>query len=351
MSKLRLLVVLLCAVTLIPVYVLAAEEGGLADPAESWELGFRLWFYISFVIWAGVTAALIIFIIKYKKKSPGRNVDGEYIHGNTGLEILWTAVPTVIVILLAAQTWKAFDELRSPPEDAYEINVTGYQFGFDYVYNYNLEGKLLKQPIKLVSNNKDKLVIPEGPVKLILGTRPGDVVHSFYVPEFKTKEDMIPGRKTYIYLLARKEHVGNTYPVYCAEYCGTRHSLMLSNVEVKSKNDFTQWINKQTAAIAEAAQASPVERGEKLVKSQCIGCHNITGAPGGYGPSLKGIFGSKVELEDGTTVTADAAYIKESIRQGGMKVVKGYPKMSNFPPESISDEDVDAIIEYLKTVK
>lgn len=349
MSKFKLLVVLLCAVVLIPAYVLATE-GGPVDPAKTWELGFHLWLYISAVIWAGVTIALIYFIFKYKKKSKGRDVDGEYIHGNIGLEILWTAIPTVIVILLAAQTWATFNELRSPPEDAYEINVTGYQFGFDYVYNYDLEGKLLPQAIKKGTPD-DKLVVPVGPVKLLLGTRPGDVVHSFYVPEFKTKEDMIPGRKTYIYFLAKKEHVGKTFPVYCAEYCGTRHSLMRSAVVVKSKDDFKEWVNKQIVAVAEAAQESPIERGKKLVGSQCIGCHNITGAPGGYGPTLKGIFGKEEEFEDGTTAVVDEAYIKESIRTGGAKIVKGYPKMSSFPPESISDKDVNAIIEYLKTVK
>lgn len=349
MSKFKLLLVLLCAVVLIPAYVIATE-GGYVDPVKTWEFGYKLWLYISAVIWAGVTIALIYFIFKYKKKSPGRDVDGEYIHGNIGLEILWTAIPTVIVILLAAQTWAVFNELRSPPDDAYEISVTGYQFGFDYVYNYDLEGKLLPQAIKK-GTPTDKLVVPEGPVKLLLGTRAGDVVHSFYIPVFKTKEDMIPGRKTYIYFLAKEEQIGKTFPIYCAEYCGTRHSLMLSDIEVKSKDEFKEWVSKQAMAVAEAAQASPLERGKKLVGSQCIGCHNITGEPGGYAPTLKGVFGKEREFEDGTTAVADEAYIKESIRAGDAKIVKGYPKMSNFPPESISDEEVNAIIEYLKTVK
>lgn len=348
MSKLKLFVLMLTIMALMPVYVLAAE-GGYSDPVESWQKGFMLWWYISFVIWAGVTIALVYLIFKYRKKSPGREVDGEYIHGNIGLEILWTAIPTVIVILLAAQTWSVFNQLRNPPADAYEIEVKGYSYGFDYIYNYDLEGNLLPEKIQTGTPN-DILVVPKGPVKLLLGTRPGEVVHSFYLPQFKNKEDMIPGRTTFLYFLAKEENVGNTYPIYCAEYCGTRHSAMLSKVEVKSKEDFKKWVSEQQLVKAEAAAASPLERGESLFKAQCNMCHSITGDPG-VGPTLKGLFGMERTFEDGSTAVADEAYVKESLRNPGAKIVKGFGKMPAYSEDTLSEDDVNGIIEYLKTIK
>ncbi len=232
------------------------------------------------------------------------------------------------MVFLAAQTWSVFNKISVVPKSAYELKVVGYQFGFDMIY---------PEGIKTVN----KLVLPEGPVKLLLTSR--DVVHSFYIPAFKNKMDMIPGRTTYMYVLARP----GKYKAYCAEYCGTRHSLMLADVEVKSKEEFQQWVQSK---LAEAAVVSPVKKGEELVK-MCTGCHSLTGEKA-FGPTFKGIFGRQTELEDGTTVMVDEDYLKESIRNSNAKVVKGFPAaMPSYGPDQLTDKDIEAIIEYLKTLK
>lgn len=316
---------------------LGIAEEILEDPAKAWERGYQLWLYISVVIWLTVMIPLIWFSFKYKRKKPTRDVDGEYIKGNAGLEILWTAIPTIIVIVLAVQTWTVFDKLRRVPEDAYTVKVEGYQFGFDM--NYPEEGTDDKGDSIIKTTNE--LIVPQGPVRVMLTSR--DVIHSFYVPHFKTKEDMIPGRWTYIYMLAKDP---GTYPVYCAEYCGASHSLMLAKVIVKPKEDFKQWASSKTKA---AAMQTPEQRGAELIKA-CLGCHNVTGEPGGIGPSLKGIVGHQTEFEDGTSAVVDEAYLKESIVNPNAKIVKGYP--AAMPPyASMPESDINAIISYLKTLK
>jgi cytochrome c oxidase subunit 2 len=306
----------------------------LIDPTVSWEKSYKVWLYISAVIWLLVMVLLVWFSFKYRRRQAGRNVDGAYIPGNVGLEILWTAIPTVIVILLAAQTWGVFEKLRAVPEGAYEVKVEGYQFGFDMIYP--VEG------LKTIN----ELVVPEGPVKLILESR--DVVHGLYLPDYKTKEDMIPGRKTYVYFLAKPTDAGKKLPIYCTEYCGTKHSLMLATLEVKKKEDFEKWIASKTQALA---SASPEEKGKELIK-QCTGCHSITGEAS-FGPSLKGIIGSQRALQDGTNVLADEAYVKESVRNPNAKIVKGFSAdmMPPYPESTLADTDLAAIIAYLNTLK
>lgn len=335
MGRVVLLFLLICFTMTLPSLGIAEEH--LSDPAVAWDKGYKLWLYISAVIWLIVMIPLIWFSFKYRRKKPTRDVDGEYIHGSTGLEVLWTAIPTIIVIVLAVQTWTVYDKLRRVPENAYTVKAEGYQFGFNM--SYPEEGTDDKGDAIIKTTNE--LVVPQGPVRVMLTSR--DVIHNFYVPHFRTKEDMIPGRWTYIYFIAKEP---GTYPVYCAEYCGDSHSLMLAKVTVKSKKDFKQWASSEAEA---AAKQTPEERGAELIKG-CVGCHNVTGDPGGFGPTLKGIIGRQVEFEDGTTTVADEEYIKESLVKPNAKIVKGY-RAAMPPYETMPESDINAIISYLKTLE
>jgi cytochrome c oxidase subunit 2 len=180
-----------------------------------------------------------------------------------------------------------------------------------------------------------------GPVKLILSS--DDVIHSFYIPEYRLKQDMVPGQYTTLYLHPDKE---GTYPILCAEYCGVGHSTMRADLIVMEPGAYAAWRETQAAP----SSLSLAEQGKALVeKSGCLGCHALEGKEK-IGPNLGGIFDRKVLLADGTTVTADEEYLRESIYDPKAKVVKGYPAVMPTFKGSLSPDDVGAIIAYLKSL-
>ncbi len=307
----------------LPVYAIAE----VADPAKGWDRHFKLWLYISIAIWFVVTIPMLYFLVKYRRKREGE--DGAYIEGNTGLEILWTVIPIIIIILLGVQSWALLNDYREVPQGAYEARVNGFQYGFEMTY-----------PEGITTINE--LRVPVGPVKLTLTSR--DVIHDFALPKFRVREDMVPGRGTYLWFNAKKP--GN-YRAYCAELCGPGHSQMLAKVIVMEKEKFNSWIaSKKKPAVL----VSPIERGKELAK-QCLGCHTLTGEFT-VGPTFKRIFGRETILEDGTKLIIDEAYLKESIRNPQEKIVKGSdPIMPEYPLSSMPEADLNAMIEYLKTVK
>lgn len=307
----------------LPLIAMAGEP----NPAKGWDKHFDLWLVISIVIWLVVTVPLIYFVVKYRRKKADE--EGADIHGNAFLEVLWTAIPTVIVILLGVQSWALYREYRAVPQNAYEVIIEGFQFGYE-----------IKHPEGIKELNE--LHVPAGtPVKVLLTSR--DVIHTFSIPKFRVKEDMIPGRTTYMWF--RADEPGE-YPVFCSEYCGTSHSLMRAKVIAMKKEDFQSYMAMHKEA---AAAMTPEAKGEKLVKDLgCVGCHSLTGETGA-GPTFKGMFGSERTLADGKRAMADKQYVEESIVNPKAKVVKGFEP--SMPPYSLSDTDLDAIAAYLAIVK
>ncbi len=296
------------------------------DPAESWQKHYNLWFIISIIIWLTVTVPLVYFVFRYKKKR--EDEDGAYIEGSTFLEITWTGIPIIITIVLGVQSWALFNQYRKVPQDAYEVRVEGFQYGYEMIYSEGIK-------------TLNELRVPVGPVKLSMISK--DVIHNFAIPKYKVREDMIPGRMTYQWFLAKEpgEHM-----VYCAELCGPGHSQMLAKVIVMEKNDFNSWVESYKI---ESSALSPEERGKNLVKNLgCTSCHSLDGEEIA-GASFKGYYGGASILEDGSTVTVDDAYIEESIKNPKAKVVKGYDPF--MQPYSLPDEDIKAITAYLKTLK
>lgn len=313
-------------VLLTPLTAFAQEK--LHDPAAGWYSHFNLWLIISIVIYLVVTIPLIYFPIKYRRKKT--NQDGAYIQGNTALEILWIVIPIIITLLLGVQSWALFSEYRTVPKDAFEAKSVAFMYGFE-----------MTSPEGITTMNE--LRVPVGPVKMNLTSK--DVIHDFAIPHFRVREDMLPGRTTYLWFNAKKP---GEYPVFCSFYCGTGHSGMLAKVIVMEKNDYDEWVKKQKGA-SEAAAASPELMGKELLdKSGCTGCHSLTGEVK-MGPSLKGVFGNKTTLEDGSAVTVDEAFIKEKIANPQAKQVKGFPHV--MPPAQLKPGESEAIAAYLKTLK
>ncbi len=282
-----------------------------------------------------ISAFLVFFAIKYRRRSD--QDETPYITGNEMLEVVWTVIPSVILMVIFAWGYIQFAEMRNPPSDAMEVNVTARQWLWQFDY-YN--GKRTINELYVQQNR---------PVKMVM--RSEDVLHSFFVPDFRVKQDILPGNYTQLWFTPTK--IG-TFDLYCAEYCGTNHSKMLAKVNVLSPEAFAIWekgIGIEEAGGALAVNLSPAESGRKLYDNRgCGACHSIDGSDG-IGPTFKALFGKVEKLQSGETITVEENYIRESILNPNEKMVEGYaPVMPSFIG-ILSDEEITDIIEYIKTLK
>jgi cytochrome c oxidase subunit 2 len=310
------------AVGLMPVE--ASAQAVSIDWLWNWQI-IAISFLFSLIV-VPMVYSLVVF-----RRRKGETGDGEHIEGNTPLEIAWTIVPLFIVLAFAYMGAYSLGETRRIDPNALVIKVKAQQFVWTFEYpEYGIISKELHLPV-----NK----------QVILKMESADVIHSFWVPEFRVKQDVVPGRMTEYRITPTL--IGN-YKVRCSELCGASHAYMESPVIVDSQVEYTAWISEQ-AAIAAASQ-TPEGNGERLtVKNGCIGCHSVDGAKM-TGPTWFGLFGSTVELADGTVVVADDAYLSESILEPKAKEVAGYSP-SVMPPYALTETEISDIIAYLKTLK
>jgi cytochrome c oxidase subunit 2 len=215
------------------------------------------------------------------------------------------------------------------------VDVTGLQWSWTFEY----------PPVNGLSVVSDELHVPVGK-QILLRMTSNDVIHSFWVPEFRVKQDLVPGRITELRITPTLE--GN-YVVRCAELCGTSHAYMEKPVVVSSQEDFDAWMEEQLA-LAEEASQTPEGRGQALVAANgCAACHSINGSPG-IGPTWFGLVGRQEELTDGTVVVVDDAYIHESIAAPQAKIVAGFENQL-MPAYGFTDEQIDDIVAYIKTLR
>jgi cytochrome c oxidase subunit 2 len=270
-----------------------------------------------------ITFLMILFLIKYNRK---RHPQREEVKESVALEIIWTIVPTILVLMMFYFGWVNFDYIRNPPPDAMTVNVIARQWSWLFEYEDGKQSDVLRVPIGK-------------PVKLILTSE--DVIHSLYIPAYRIKEDCVPGMKTHLWFNATKL---GSYDIFCTEYCGPGHSHMLSKVIVMSDSDFDQWYKTKEAA--------KVEKGLSLLQSKgCLGCHTIDGSKK-IGPTFKGLYGKKVTVltnDKERVVTADEEYVKRSVLQPGFDIVKGYPNI--MPAIPVTQEELEEIVEYLESLK
>jgi cytochrome c oxidase subunit II len=287
---------------------------------------------ISFFFLVAVTVAMLVFIYKYHRK---RNPVATQIEGNTTLEAIWVIIPLLITLLMFYYGWAGWKPMTKAPDGAMEVTVYGRMWNFMFEYE---NGKMV-----------DTLYLPiNQPVKLNLVAM--DVLHSLYIPAFRVKQDMVPGKKdNFMWFEPQRE---GTYELYCAEYCGLEHSYMYSYVKVMEDSAFQAWVADTTLVAEEVV--SPSATGRRIMQNiGCFACHSLDGAKL-VGPTFAGLWGSeKTVITGGTTrqVLVDEDYIHRSIFDPNADIVEGFGRGLMLSYKGmLTEEDVDQIIEYLKTL-
>ncbi|WP_103029739.1 cytochrome c oxidase subunit II [Salinibacter altiplanensis] len=279
---------------------------------------------VSGVLLVGVVTAMLWFMYWYRRQDPAERPSP--VKESKLLEISWIVIPTILVLLVFNWGFKSFVAQKTIPDNAYEIQVQARSWGWSFEYPNGV--------------TTDTLYVPaDEPVKTTMSSQ--DVIHSFYVPAFRVKQDVLPNRYTSVWFEATKE---GAYDLFCTEYCGRNHSEMDAEVKVVSRARFDEWLES-----AGTPDDIPLPKlGEKLYTQQgCQGCHSLDGSEM-VGPSWKGLYGkTEHKMADGSTVTADANYLRESILQSGAKVVDGY---QNVMPSyaSLSEREVSGLVEFIK---
>jgi len=327
-----ILVIVLAVLT----YVGLNSAGLMPVPASAqavpidwlWDLQVKAMSFLFSLIVVPMLYSLLVF-----RRKKGDTTDAAHVEGNTTLEVVWTIIPLMMVLGMAYIGAQNLGETRRADPDAMVVNVTGFQWGWSFEYpQYGITSKELYLPV-----NK----------QVLLKMTSRDVIHSFWVPEFRVKQDLVPGRITELRITPTM--LGDTYKVRCSEICGTSHAYMENPVIVVEKVAFDAWVAEQQALAAEAGQ-TPEGRGLALVTANgCRGCHSIDGSPG-VGPTWFQLAGSEVPLSGGGTVVADDAYLLESILKPQAKIVAGF-EAQQMPVYNFTEEQVADIIAYIKTLK
>src|SRR5215470_3844717 len=274
-----------------------------------------------------VSVVVVVFAVKYRTDDP--LAVGTPIHGSIPLELGWSIIPFIISIVIFGWAADVFFDIYRPPDQTIEIYATGKRWMWKFQH---IDGQ----------NEINELHVPVGRAVRVTFTSE-DVLHSLFFPAFRVKADAIPGRYSTVWFNATK--VGE-YHLFCAEYCGTRHSGMIGTVFVMEQADYQAWLGGGGAT----AGGSLVQRGEALfTQLACVTCHLPDGT--GRGPSLEGLYGSQVTLDNGEVVTADESYLRESILMSQAKTVRGYEHIMPTFQGLINEDGVASLIEYIKSLQ
>ncbi|MCC6466250.1 MAG: cytochrome c oxidase subunit II [Planctomycetes bacterium] len=304
-----------------------------SDVAAGHDFTFFLILGVCAVFFFLITGASAWFVLKYRKRA-GHKEQATSTH-NTTLEIAWSAIPTVLLMVFFGVSTYWYWHMVNPPmnEKSLDVAVEGRKWKWWFEY----KGEPFKSPARVA----DLYVVKDTPVRLSMVSP--DVIHSFFVPAFRVKQDVVPGRINRLWF--KPTQVG-TFRLYCTEYCGQDHSEMTAWVHVfETEAEMVQAVIK----AADTKSIPPEELGPRLYAENCASCHSKDGKAG-LGPTFKGLLGSQREFEGGTTATADEAYVRESLSDPKAKVVKGFnPVMPEF--KQLQAHEVDALILYLKSLK
>lgn len=290
---------------------------------------FQFILVVSIIFFIIVVFGTLYFIFKYRKRGKVDFTPG--ISENRTLEIVWTLIPTIIVFIIFFWGFKTYLRMHVAPADAIQIKVTAQKWFWQFDYE---DG----------TSSTNDLVVPAGkPVEVLLSSR--DVIHSFYIPNFRIKMDVLPNRYTIAWFEAPQ--VGE-YNLFCAEFCGTGHSKMLGKVKVVSQEAFKDWLESNNS---QGEGLSLADYGAKLYKSKaCITCHTTDGSAN-TGPTFAGLLGRTEHLSDGSSIIVDENYIRESILSPHSKVVQGFQPVMPTYQGILKDRDIDALVTYIKSIK
>ncbi len=289
---------------------------------------FNFIFWLSLFFFALIVGQMLLFIIRYRRRA-GVEAEKTPTH-STPLELTWLIIPLVLVIVIFYLGFKTFLDIRTPPKDAYEVQVTGQAWKWLFTYPNGYVDENLHVPAKT-------------PVKLVMTSE--DFIHSFYVPAFRMKMDVVPGRYSHAWFQAVEP---GTYQIFCAEYCGTGHSDMMADVIVHPEGEFEKWLEDASNFLD---RMSPQEAGALLYNSRgCKQCHKVDGGEL-IGPPFNGLFGKLRVFQDGSRLEADENYLRESILNPQEKIVAGYEPVMPTYRGRLKDQEITAIIAYIKSLQ
>lgn len=306
--------------------------------------------WVSIFFFVVIMAAMAYFCVKYRRR-PGQP-KLKYPTHHSGLEIAWSILPSFLLVYMFYAGFVSFMDMRSMPDEAYNIVVNGQKWFWQFSYD---NGKVIESgSVANDANWNDKksifakvprLHVPVN-TDVVLTMNAKDVLHSFFIPAFRTKQDVVPGRYTKLWFNANEVGV---YDVFCAEYCGDKHSEMLAEVVVETQEDFDKWY--AVASDLEQRFPDPVKRGEYLYNSRgCTQCHSLDGStkPNG-GPSFLGWWGKEVPIDGQAPVKMDENYVRESILNPMAKIHSSFGKI--MPAGLITkDKEIDALITFIRNL-
>lgn len=304
---------------------------GASNFVEGVDLAFYVILGISLFFLVLITVTMIYFVFRYRKsKNPKADTS---ITGSNKLEVIWTVIPTILVLVMFYYGWAGFAPMRDVPDDAIPVKAIARMWSWTFEYE---NGK-----------KSDKLIVPKDkPVLLDLISV--DVNHALYVPAFRIKEDVVPGRNNFMWFTANEF---GSYDLLCAEYCGLRHAYMLTTVEVVNDEEWSEWMKTPEGE----SDLDKVAEGFNVIRNNgCVACHSSDGTKL-VGNTFKGIWGEQRQvIVDGEekTVTVDREYIIRSIYEPNLEVVVGYNAgLMPAYKDMISEQEIDHIIEYIKSLK
>lgn len=343
-----LIVAVLIVVTSVGLYFLLDAIYQLPIAASAEAVPIDQLFDAHFIMIAFLFSLIMVFMIysvfTFRRK-PGDDTDGVHFHGHTGLEIGWTIVPLITVIGFGLWGAIVLSDITGVEDNEMVVNVTGRQWS--WVFSY--------PDYENVGNSPEMILPVNRTIRLRMNSN--DVLHSFWVPEFRVKQDLVPGMETTLRITPTE--IGE-YRLRCAEICGFDHAYMQATVRVVSQADFDAWTASFEGALASLTQE---ERGGKwAVDFGCVACHSSDGSEM-IGPTWAGLFGRTETLEDGTTVTVDEAYIHQSILNPGSQIVSGFANAmpaiyeeqftvaeEEFAGQGLEIHIIEDLIAYIKTL-
>ena len=294
-------------------------------PAHDGLYHFVLWMSIFFT--ALIAGLLVYFVIKYRRKSPHDVPEGPT--HSTAIELGWTLPPLILVMVIFTWGFRGFINLNQAPNSAYQVVVTASKWNWAFTYEGGESDGTLHVPVNT-------------PISLVLTSK--DVIHSFYVPAFRVKKDVVPGRFNKTWFEATE--VGE-YQLFCAEYCGQQHSTMITKVVVEPMDDFLAYLEERGKWWE---GQKPIDVGKTVHQEKgCVACHSLDGTAG-TGPSWKDVFNNERMFADGTKLVADEEYIRDSILNPGNHIVAGYENVMPTFQGQIKDQEILGVIELLKSI-
>lgn len=289
---------------------------------------FYFIYYLCVFFFVGIMGTMGYFAWKYRRRS--ENDVTSPLRGDHRIEILWSAIPSVLLVVIFAWGFTGFLDMSVPPSNTLNVQVTGQKWSWAFTYPSG--------------GTSPELVVPVGePVRLTMHSV--DVLHSFYVPAFRVKRDVLPNRYTVLWF---QSDLPGTYPVYCAEYCGTDHSRMITTVRVVPREEYETFVDGLGGCPDGQTLA---ECGEVVFRRfACNSCHSVEGARG-VGPTVANLYGTEIGLVDGSRVVADETYLRTAILNPAAQVHEGFPPiMPGNYAQQLSEEQITALVAYIQSL-